>query len=145
MRKTHGLFRTRIWRIHHYMMSRCNTPSDQAYKNYGGRGIRVCERWRDVTLFFEDMGEPPDGCSIDRINNDGNYEPGNCRWATKKEQLNNRRNNRIVEAFGKSQTLHQWAEEYGIKPRTLDNRLFRANMDPEEALNAPLYAKQRGL
>lgn len=74
------------------MISRCEDPKHKAFKNYGGRGITVCERWRnDFAAFLADMGEPPEGLTLDRINNDGNYEPGNCRWSTRVEQMANAR------------------------------------------------------
>lgn len=76
------------WMGMHY---RCSNPKSKGYKNYGGRGIRVCERWQKFENFLADMGEPPPGLTLDRINNDGDYEPDNCRWATWEEQNNNQR------------------------------------------------------
>lgn len=82
----------RSWRS---MLSRCENPSHDAYSRYGGRGIRVCEQWHEFKIFLADMGKRPDGKTLDRINNDGNYEPGNCRWATASEQAFNRRRKSI--------------------------------------------------
>lgn len=132
---THGMTKTRAYVIWKAMKDRCYSPKRYHYHNYGGRGIKVCDRWRDsFENFIADMGEPPDGHTIDRIDNNGNYEPSNCRWATYETQLNNTRSNRMITAFGKTQSMTLWAREYGLPVTTLRNRLFRAKMNPEDAL-----------
>ena len=94
----HGMVGTPTYRSWSQMKVRCTDPSNHKFPDYGGRGIQVCERWKDFALFLEDMGVRPDGTSIDRIDVNGNYEPGNCRWADAKTQRNNRRDSLEVQA-----------------------------------------------
>ena len=90
---THGMSEASIYKIWRGILARCENPNDPAYKNYGGRGIKVCERWHKFENFYADVGDPPQGMTLDRRNNDGNYEPENFRWATRKEQVLNSRPN----------------------------------------------------
>lgn len=102
------------------MKGRCFTPTNPHYFNYGGRGITVCERWKNsFQNFIDDMGPRPQGTTIDRINNDGNYEPGNCRWATKSQQQRNQRNTRKIVIEGVEYIAAELAEKYGFKTDTL--------------------------
>ena len=104
------------------MKTRCLNPNHPRFKNWGGRGIKVCERWMDFTNFLADMGEKPEGLTLDRINNDGNYEPGNCRWATRKQQVQNRRDQKNQKLFIAtkqeevviSNNQHEFARRYGL-------------------------------
>lgn len=116
-----------------HMKSRCLNENDPKFESYGARGISVCERWLDFVFFLADMGDPPPGCTIDRINNDGNYEPKNCRWATQKEQANNRRSTRWIEAHGKRKTLQEWADLSGMRRASIFWRI-KKGMRPEEFL-----------
>lgn len=110
--KKHGMAKTSEFRIWCMLLGRCYRETDPAYANYGGRGIRVCKRWRDsFKAFYADMGPRPKGLTIERIDNDGDYKPSNCRWATNREQQRNKRTNRYIEAFGKRQILQDWARE----------------------------------
>lgn len=118
------------------MKRRCYTPSERSFTRYGGRGIKVCDRWKNsYENFLEDMGLPPNKESqIDRINNDGNYEPENCRWASREENAANKSNNRSISCFGKTMILSDWARETGIKRETIARRLERG-WPPERALS----------
>lgn len=121
-----------VWRS---MIARCENENDRGYANYGGRGIKVCKRWRtSFTAFKQDMGKRPKGMSIDRIDNDGNYEPDNCRWASKTAQARNRRDRAPVEFNGRSMFLVDWAKETGIKLATLHDRIYKHGWTIEKAL-----------
>jgi len=130
---THGSAETIEYNIWSCMKGRCSNKKNSEYKNYGGRGIIVCKRWLRFENFFEDMGNIPKDKSIDRIDNDGNYEPGNCRWATKIEQANNTRVNVFIEYEGKRFTVAQWSRRLGIKDKTIYKRL-KAGWNARRAL-----------
>jgi hypothetical protein len=131
---THGMSKTRVYRIWAGMHSRCRqTKNKKIQRLYLDKGIKVCERWNKFENFYEDMGDPPDGMSIDRINGDKGYEPSNCRWATSKQQANNMSSNRLIEYNNKKMTISLWAKEIGVKPNTLNYRI-RRGMPLKDAL-----------
>lgn len=124
----HGKCGSPVYRRWDSMIQRCYNKKFKHYSYYGGRGISVCDRWRfSFEAFFNDMGDPPtNGHTLDRFpNNNGNYELGNCRWATRKEQQRNNRGNCIIEYNGKSQCVSAWADEYGVPRSTIAGRLHR--------------------
>lgn len=122
--RTHGKSQTKIYSIWCNMRRRCQDKRVPAYKNYGARGIRVCDRWQSFVSFYEDMGDPPtDGHTIERSNNDGDYTPDNCVWATRKDQARNRRNNRTVTYMGEKMTLSEAAERAGRSQSWADYRI----------------------
>lgn len=137
-RATHGHTRnhapTKLYVTWKSMRDRCENPKNKRYADYGGRGVEVCARWLDFEVFAADMGEPPTGDhQIERRNNDKGYEPGNCYWATRYEQAQNKRNTRTLTYAGRTQTISEWAAETGIKRETLKMRL-RKGWAAEEAL-----------
>lgn len=120
------------------MIQRVTNPTNVRWEHYGGRGIDVCERWRDFDNFVADMGECPDGLTLDRLDNDGDYEPGNCRWATRTEQNRNNRRTHMITYDGRTQSMSAWAEEIGMNYKTLERRLNQYDFSVEDALTLPL-------
>lgn len=121
---SHGRARSREYNSWQSMLERCRNPNCLSFHRYGARGITVCPRWEgSFELFFKDMGERPSGTSLDRIDNNGNYEPDNCRWANRTSQNNNRSDNRFIEHEGAIKTLSMWAREHGLTYFQLRHRL----------------------
>lgn len=124
----HGHGGERIYRIWVHMRERCEKPNVREYEHYGGRGITVCDEWKNNFEPFYEWAIThgyEESLTIDRIDTNGNYEPSNCRWSTKKAQANNRRNNRFLTYNGQCKNVTQWAEEKGINPNTLFTQLER--------------------
>ena len=133
---THGMNGSYVYRVWQSMKARCYNETNASYSRYGGRGIVVCDRWRDnFEAFYADMGNPPsESHSIERSDSDGNYEPGNCRWATKVEQANNRRDTIYLTLNGRTASLATWAQEMGVPQSTIRMRLHRG-WTHEEAIS----------
>lgn len=140
---THGLSRSedKPYKVWWDMIARCEDKEHESYHNYGGRGIVVCEEWHDVLQFYKDMGpRPGPEYSIDRVDNDGDYKPANCRWATRKEQQRNRRNNTFLTVRGERKTIAEWAEVMEVDRGLIIDRI-RAGWDEEDAVLTPINTK----
>lgn len=125
------------------MIQRCLVSSHKFYKNYGGRGILICERWMSFELFFLDMGSRPHAKSqLDRIDNNGDYRPGNCRWASTHDQNRNKRTNRIIEFSGKTMCVADWAVELGLRPTLINQRLSRGWSEHRALSKSPRSKRQ---
>lgn len=132
---THGMTGSPTYKSWDAMRQRCVNPNDRDYADYGGRGIAVCERWQtSFSAFASDMGMRPAGMTLGRIDNNGAYEPGNCRWETVQQQNNNRRSSRSLTAKGRTQTLAQWAREIGVSRALLRYRV-EAGWPPEQVVD----------
>lgn len=130
---THGLTKAPEYRVWTHLKGRCLNPKDKSFANYGGRGVTVCAEWESsFAAFLRDMGpRPSPKHSIDRIDVNAGYYPGNCRWVTADVQQNNRRNNRVLTRDGSSLTLAQWARRLNIQESTIERRLARGLSDAE--------------
>ena len=142
----HWLVKDRLYRIWYRMKSRCEKKNDIGFHNYGGRGIKICKKWLKLDGFKDDVensyiehknefGE--ENTQIDRVNNNGNYEMANCRWATRKEQTANQRSNRFITYKGETKILFEWSRKYKIAPALLSYRINRG-WGIDKALNTPV-------
>lgn len=144
---THGMSNSSEFRIRASVIRRCYDPKNNAYARYGARGITVCERWLEsFENFYADMGPRPSlDHSIDRIDNSGNYEPENCKWSTRIEQGNNKRNNRLIEMGGRVQTVAQWCRELGVEYDTVSRRLNQYKWSVIKSFGLEKCAKERAI
>lgn len=137
----HGKSGSKIYITYRNMISRCYNSKNSQYKNYGERGITVCDRWRTkpngFLFFLEDMGEAPSGTSLDRINNNGPYSPDNCKWSTPEEQGRNKSNNRRITYQGITLNIRDWERKLGFPGKVINDRL-RRGWSEERALTTPL-------
>jgi len=136
---THGMTNTKVYRSWRHAKERCRNTNDRAYPNYGCRGITFCKEWDEFENFYKDMGNPPKGMSIERIDNDKGYCKDNCKWADYTEQGANKRNNVLIELDGKTMTASQWSRETGILLWTILARV-KSGFTPQETLN-PNFGK----
>jgi len=137
-KRTHGMTGSVEYSTWNAMKRRCSAKNPYAYKYYAGRGIKVCDRWLDsFENFYEDMGEKPKGLSIDRINNDGDYCPENCKWATRAEQARNTRANKMITWKGETKCVNEWARIVGFQEHVIRRRLERGR-SVKDILFAPI-------
>lgn len=137
---THGMSKSPLFGVWWAMISRCENENNASYKNYGGRGISVCDEWHDSSTFFEwalDNGYKR-GLSIERVDVNKGYEPNNCKWITKEEQARNKTNNLMIEIGETTKCLAQWCEEYGIEYSTAYQRIKKLGWESEKALTTPV-------
>ena len=135
----HGMCDTGIYNVWRNIHQKCLNPNNPSYKYYGGRGISFCQEWHDFMVFYKwaiESGYRP-GLTIDRINNDGDYTPDNCRWVTMKVQSLNKRNIMMVEYNGKRQSLKEWSRELGFSRGVLESRIKIYGWPIDEALSTP--------
>lgn len=141
----HGWGKTRLYNIWNSMKQRCLNKNSKDYRRYGGRGITVCKEWVESFEAFRDWAIAngyADNLTIDRINNNGNYEPSNCRWTTNKRQQNNKRNNHLLTYRGETHSISEWAKKVGISVTALKQRIY-AHWTIEKALTTPTEKTQR--
>lgn len=147
MKKTyerHGMRRSKAYGIWTGIRNRCNNPNEPAYQNYGGRGISVCQEWSKFTKFYSDMGDPPPGMTLDRVDNDKGYSLENCQWRSRTEQGRNKRNNVLICLDGETHPLSFWAERFNIGYKVVHQRL-RLGWSPNAAITTPVIKTRAGI
>lgn len=145
MRYVHGMRHSKLYNVWNSMRSRCENPNVATYENYGGRGICVCDRWKEFANFYADMGEPKRGQTLERIDNNRGYEPENCVWVSRTAQGRNKRNNVLITIDGEVHPLSYWVEKFGISYATAHQRITKYGWPPEIAVSAPLTIKRMGI
>lgn len=150
LKTTHNKSKSRLYSVWHGMKQRCLNPNVEEYKNYGGRGIKICPEWMDFETFYQWAisngfieSSPKGQNTIDRIDVNGNYEPLNCRFVNMSVQSNNTRRNKLLTYQGRTQTISQWANEIGINRRTLEARIVDYHWSVEKALTYPVNENMR--
>ena len=142
--RTHGLRHHSLYKTWFEMHERCTNPAKDNFKHYGGRGIKVCERWAEFPEFLVDMGERPDGMTLDRYpDHNGNYEPSNCRWATKHEQMSNMRTNRYIVVNGERMMMSDAARRFGLSVQLIQKRLDVLRWDDTRSATEPARKSNR--
>ena len=139
----HGKYGTSIYKVWANMIQRCNNPDSSYYHRYGARGIKVCDSWLKFENFYKDMGDNPRGFCLERVDNNGDYCPENCKWVSPKEQARNRETSVEVTYNGKTQCIAAWEEELGFNHGTLWTRLYSYNWTIEKAMTAPVKETNR--
>lgn len=140
-KRRHGLTGSPTYRTWVNMLTRCTNPNSDKYKWYGAKGIKVCLAWKSFESFLADMGERPQGMSLDRVDPAGNYQKSNCRWATPTEQCNNRKNTKRFSFFGEMLTMSEAARKHGVVTGSLWSAM-KDGCDPQFALERLVKAKQ---
>ena len=139
--KRHGLRHTKAYEVWANMLARCNNPKNIGYKNYGGRVIRVCEQWHDFENFYSDMGNPPKGMFLERVNNNKNYSPSNCEWVSRKVQTRNKRSNVTAKIAGQTKSLAEWCDILGLSNKELYRLRYKKKLSPLESIKWALGNK----
>ncbi len=140
----HGKCATPEYTVWVNLRRRCNEPGHPSFARYGGRGIKMCAEWMSFKRFFSDVGPRPSSLhSIDRINNEGNYEPGNVRWATQSQQMSNTRATHFIEIDGIRQTVTEWAKQKGIAQSTISHRIARGMSETDAVMTSPRFGGRR--